>query len=100
MLSKIMDRLFVVAGALIFVQAPLLMHQYRTQLRGHVAELQIQVSMMRHHAQETGKTLEQYIHKFVSSSDTDFSYQGQLMKGMVARLESLSGGLFEMDHAT
>ncbi len=95
-----MDRLFVVAGALFFVQVPLFMQQYRMQLRGHVAELQMQVSVMQHRAQETGRTLDQYINKFVTSIDSDFSFQGQLMKGMVARLENLSGGLFEMEHAT
>lgn len=99
-MGKILDRLFVVAGALLFLQLPLFMQQYRLQLTGHVAELKLQVTAMQQRAQMTGKTLEQFIQKFQNSSDADFAHQGQIMTNMVDRMHDLSDGLFALDHAS
>jgi Protein of unknown function (DUF2937) len=96
----ILDRIFVVVGALLFSQAPLFMHQYRQQLAGHVAELQLQVEVMRNAALLSGKTLEQFVSKFLQSSDTDFSRQGQIMQGMVQRWHELSEGLHSLDNSS
>lgn len=95
-LAGILDRVFAVIGALLFLQAPMFMMQYVHNLAGHVAELQLQMELMRKTAASTGKTLEQYVSKFMSNSDPDFSKQGEIMQGMIDRWENLSSGLHSL----
>jgi Protein of unknown function (DUF2937) len=95
-IGKLIDRTFVVIGALIFSQAPLYMQQYTQQLSGHVAELNIQVDAMKKTAQQADKTLEQFIQKFLASGDADFRMQGELMQGMIERWNHLTEGLLAM----
>ncbi len=89
-INGLLDRIFAVAGALLFSQAPVFIQQYKQQLAGRVAELQSQVEKMRWVAHQSGKTLDMYIQKFVSQSDADFARQGELMQGMVMRHADLS----------
>jgi len=97
---KLLDRIFVVMGALICIQAPLFMQQYHQQLVGRVDELAQQVDMMHQVAMESNKSLEQFIFKFVTNNDIDFSRQGNIMKGMVDRWRYLSEGLSSVDNAS
>lgn len=99
-ISSIIDRIFVVIGALIFLQMPLFMHQYQMQLVGHVAELQWQVDWMHKAAMESGKTLDGYIKKFANNSDKDFVRQGEMMEVVVKRWHQLSTGLQELQNAS
>lgn len=98
--AKIMDRFFVVVFALIFLQLPLFMQHYQQNLVGHVDELQWQIDSMREVAFESGKTLEQFIEKFVTSDDQDFSGQGEVMSKMVIRWEKMSASLQALTHAS
>lgn len=88
----LIDRLFAVASALIFSQIPIFMQHYQQHLSGHVTELQMQVQSMRNAAALTGKSLQQYVIKFLSSEDVDFKNQGNLMNEMIHRYNSLSEG--------
>lgn len=76
-------------GALIFSQFPMFLQQYQIRLSGHVEELEQQVKAMRHTAELSGKSLSEYIHKFLHSQDFDFVNQGLFMEGMLNRLRSL-----------
>lgn len=91
-LGGLIDRLFAVGGALTFSQFPLFMQQYQQHLSGHVTELQTQVQAMRNAASLTGKSLHQYVVKFLSSGDVDFKHQGELMNSMIQRHQSLMEG--------
>jgi hypothetical protein len=99
-IGGLIDRIFAVAGALAFSQIPLFMQQYQLHLSGHVAELQMQVQAMRNSAALTGKSLEQYIMKFLNSSDLDFKNQGDLMRAMIQRYENLAEGYNALQNAT
>lgn len=99
-LVTLLDRLFAVAGALVFSQAPLFIHQYSLQLEGHQAELHLQINAMSQAALQTGKTLDQYIHKFISSSDDDFQLQGEIMQAMVVRWNHLSKTLSSLQESS
>lgn len=99
-LSNVIDRIFVVLGALVFMQMPLFMHQYQQQLIGHVAELQWQVNWMHKSAMESGKSLDGYITKFAHSADKDIAHQGEMMQIVVKRWHHLSGGLLALQNAT
>lgn len=96
----IIDRICAVAGAFLFSQFPLFMQYYTHQLIGHVAELQWQVSTMRHSASMVGKSLDQYISKFSSHADSDFSLQGKMMQQTLDRWHHFSEGLQGMQQAT
>jgi len=98
-ISKMLDRIFAVVGALVFIQFPVFMEQYVMHLTGRVDELQYQVLLMREAATQSGKTLKEFITKFTESSDLDFSRQGEIMLGMVQRLTSFSETLASLLNA-
>lgn len=87
------DRLFAVIGAIIFAQAPLFMQQYMQQVTGRGEELYQQVKAMKEAARFSGKSLDQLISKFLSSSDIDFVHQGELMQALVQRWQTLESAL-------
>jgi len=90
---KMLDRIFAVIFALILMQFPMFMEQYSTRLSGHVSELTYQVKQIEEIAKGSGKNLDQFIQKFISSKDDDFSKQGSLMGAMVTRKDKLSSSL-------
>jgi hypothetical protein len=92
-IGSILDRLCVVAGAFVGSQIPEFFQQYTQRLSGHVSELHRLLNQMRQVASYSNKTLEQYIHKFISSSDPDFVHQGEFMQGMVSRFDELNQAL-------
>lgn len=96
----VLDRLFVVVGALLFLQAPLLIQQYTTQLSGHADELRYQVQQLEKGAKESDKTLAAYIYKFTGNADPDFARQGQIMQELVSRWEEFQGSLDSLRQAT
>jgi hypothetical protein len=99
-INGMVDRLFAVAGGLALSQAPLFMLQYTQRLAGHVQELQLQVAMMRQAASLTGKSLEQYVGKFLASQDPDFLSQGILMQKMTVRADLMARQLHALQEAT
>lgn len=99
-IGGLLDRIFAVIGALLFSQVPVFMQQYTQRLAGHVAELSIQIEKMRQAASLTGKTLQQYVQKFMSASDPDFARQGVIMNEMTHRWQNLSEGLTAMQNAS
>jgi hypothetical protein len=92
-INGLLDRLFVVAGAFLGSQVPPYMQQYTQRLAGHVDELQFLLEQMRHMAAYSNKNLDQYIYKFLSSSDPDFIQQGVFMQTIVTRWHNLSDAL-------
>lgn len=88
-LVNMLDRIFSLAGALIFSQAPMFMLQYKQQLAGHVAELHLQIEAMTEAALLSGKDLKTFIHKFLTNSDVDFVHQGEIMQNMSERYQTL-----------
>lgn len=99
-ISKIIDRTLVIAGALIFSQAPVFMLQYHQMLVGHVNELNIQVNAIKTNALQVNKPLETYIDKFLNNSDIDFRLQGELMQSTVERWHVLNDGLVSLQNAS
>ncbi len=98
--GSLIDRLFVVAGAFIGSQVPEFMNQYTQRLSGHVAELDHLLQNLRQAAAFSNKTLEQYIQKFLTNSDPDFSHQGEFMQTMLTRWQDLSLSLQKMTESS
>jgi hypothetical protein len=99
-IGNLLDRLCVVAGAFIGSQIPEFMQQYTQRLAGHVDELQRLLNQIRQVATYSNKTLEQYIQKFISSSDPDFVHQGEFMQGMLVRCDELYQSLIHLMHSS
>lgn len=99
-LSFIIDRIFVVLGALLFSQIPNFFIHYTQRLGGHVSELKLQIDAMQQAALKSGKTLPEFIHKFQSHGDADIALQGGIMNDMMARFIDLSSAYTAMLDAT
>lgn len=83
------DRISAVVGAFIFSQVPLFFQQYIQLLAGHLAEAEYQMTKVSFAAHQSGKTLSEYIGKFLSQSDPDFVAQGHIMQEMLTRVSTL-----------
>lgn len=99
-IGGLIDRTCVFVGALSFSQIPLFMQQYQHHLAGHVSELQALILSMKESAALTGKSLEQYVSKFLSSTDPDFVRQGELMHQMMQRFQKLQEGYEALNHTS
>ena len=97
---SLLDRIFAVGGALICVQAPMYIQQYGHHLSGRVAELKLQINGMLNAATAGGKTLQQFINRFIESGDSDFMRQGQLMLSSAKRYDELSGALSSLNQSS
>jgi hypothetical protein len=99
-LVGILDRIIGVICALMFAQLPLFIQQYQHQLLGHVAELHMQVEAVKNAAHANGKTLLQYIQRFIDSADIDFAKQGELLQNMYERSTTLAQSSLLLEQAT
>jgi Protein of unknown function (DUF2937) len=95
-----LDRVFSVGGAFIFSQIPFFIQQYQQNLSGRLDELTKHVQQMRDAAKLSGKTLHQYIVKFLQSGDADFSRQGQIIQEMVDRWKELTNSSLALNEAS
>jgi hypothetical protein len=98
-IGKTTDRIGAILGAFSFSQIPMYIQSYFLQLYGHLAELQYQIEQMRIAAMQNGKTLEQFIQKFVTSSDPDYKAEGELMNSMVERSDTFAQNLYALQKA-
>ncbi len=94
-----LDRIFAVVGAFLMSQFPQFYDQYLQRTMGHLEELNRQIDLMRQAATLTGKTLDSYIRKFLTSDDLDILHQGNLMQQMTERANDLAEGAAAMMHA-
>lgn len=98
--DALFDRIFAVIGALVFSQAPLFFQHYMQRLSGHVDELTFQMNAIQQIAERGGKSLSEYIHKFVAHADSDIAAQGQLLQQMIKRHSELNYALVTMQEAS
>lgn len=87
------DKIFSVSGLFIGSQLPVFMQQYQQRLSGHVNELNQITTQLQFLAAHSGKTLDQYVNKFLGSADPDFHSQGEFMQALVVRANELAQAL-------
>lgn len=87
-IDAILDRFSAVFGAILMVQAPEFFQQYLQRLGGHVDELRRQIAQLKHFSLIGGKTLHDYIQKFLTYQDADIAAQGKYMESLVVRYEN------------
>jgi hypothetical protein len=100
MFMRWLDRLSTIAGALILSQLPQYLQQYTQRLGGHADETRLQVEQLHALAAHSGKSLAQYIHKFMVNNDLDFARHGEWMQQLVDRHARLSMAWESMLNAT
>jgi len=93
MIRTFFERAFSVVLVLLACQFPLFIQQYEMRLSGHVVELRRFVASLEKSAQDSRKSLPEYIRKFVGHKDRDIANQGKLLEGVVERYKS-----FESSH--
>lgn len=99
-LSYLITRAVIILTALLFSQFPAFENSYSQRLAGHLDELRYQVELMQEVAKRSGKTLDEFIGKFIASSDEDFQRQGQLMHGEKVRLIAMENAVFNFENAS
>lgn len=82
------EKLIALLGALVCLQFPQFYLQYMHELKGHILELKHQVSLFEQAARISGKSLTEWITKFIYNEDPDIALQGKLLQDMVERLNS------------
>lgn len=100
LIGGLIERLFILVGAAVFAQLPLFMRAYLYRLSGHLEELRYQVTTLEAVAQRGGKSLSEYVAKFVASADLDFISQGEWMGLMTERLARLEGAFAALSSAS
>lgn len=98
-LTKFVDRVFAVVGAVTFLQAPQFIQSYTLSLSGHLAEVSWQLDQMRQMTQKSGRTLSELVSKFLASSDPDIHFQGELIQGLINRETSFASALHSLSKA-
>lgn len=99
-LTHLIDRLCIIAGVFAGSQIPEFIQQYSQRLAGHVHELERLLAQLRQTASYSNKTLDQYIQKFMASSDPDFASQGHFMNGIFTRWEELNQALNHLSQSS
>lgn len=97
--TKIVDRSFAVAGAIVFLQAPQFIQDYKQHLAGHLSEVSWQLDQLRHMTKMTGRTLEALVDKFIHNSDNDVVFQGNLIETLIKRELSFKEALNALSQA-
>jgi len=100
LLNGLLDRLFIIASAFLFNQIPAFMLQYMQRLSGHIDELKNLVTELNKIAYANGKTLDQYIQKFLKSSESDILQQGQFIQSIQFRLSDFSQALAHLQESS
>lgn len=99
-IDRMSDRIFSIAGALVFSQFPQFVAQYIQRLGGHVDELKSIIYRYQSAASENGKSLEAFIQAHLGSGVTDFVNSGKIMKSNIDRFSYLSDSLSALASST
>jgi hypothetical protein len=82
-----LDRVFSMAGAVIFSQIPRFMDQYKDVLQGALFESSKMVQSITLRANEVHRSLEEFIGKHLGSQDPDFIASGKIMQEALNRYD-------------
>lgn len=93
MFKKYFFRAYLLFVVILFSQFPLFVNQYIVRLESHLKENQRTVLALEKAALSVGKSLPEYIQRFISSQDPDFHSQGIFMKDIEERNSFLQEAL-------
>ena len=96
----ILKIVIIILSVFLFSQFPAFANSYLQRLSGHVDELRYQTVLMEENASLSGKTLDEFIGKFIRNIDEDFQRQGHTMNLLKERLKSLENARFNLEKAS
>ncbi|MCL2155228.1 MAG: DUF2937 family protein [Leptospirales bacterium] len=99
-LEAVIDRIVSVVGAVIFIQIPTFLVQYKQRLGGHVDELARLINQYKSAAAGNGKTVEEYIGLHLNSGVNEFISTGKLMTENMERFNELSLALLNLSESS
>ncbi len=85
----LIDRILCVLGAVLFSQGPEFMQQYLQRLGGHLDEASRQLATFTSAATEAGLTLDQFVARTATNSDTSVARLGRVMSEAADRVDAL-----------
>ncbi len=99
-LVTIGDRIFACIVVFSCMQIPSFIYQYMDYLQGRVDELGLQIESYRSIAAQGGKTIKEFVSKFLSNTDPEIAAQGRLMEDNLVRFDQMSGALASLKDAS
>ena len=95
-IEQTIDRITIVAFAILFIQIPHFVVQYKQRLGGHVDELASIIQQYKEAATLSGKTIKEYINLFLDSGIPEFINAGKIMNLNLERLDYLNKALNDL----
>ena len=99
-ITQAIDRITIVVFAILFIQFPQFIVQYKQRLGGHVDELSAIIKQYAEVANLNGKSVQEYINLFLDSGKSEFISTGKLMSLNLQRFDYLSNALNDLMSAT
>lgn len=81
--QKLFERIFAIAGALVFIELPRFMYSYHLILKGHLSELSLQIQNLEQLSLLSRQNFKEFINKFLQNSDQDFQAIGFHMLSLI-----------------
>lgn len=97
--TRIVDRCFAAASAIVFLQAPQFIRDYTQVLHGHLAEVSWQVNQIQKLASKSHSSINDLIQKYLSHSDPDISFQGNFVEMLIQREQEYNHAFQALSHA-
>jgi hypothetical protein len=91
--ESVLDRIISAAGAIVFMQIPAFLVQYKQRLGGHVDELAHLIKRYKSAAAENSRTIDEYIGLHLQSDVKEFVSTGKIMSENMERFTDLSAAL-------
>jgi len=95
-IEQLIDRITIVIFAMLFIQFPQFIVQYKQRLGGHVDELTAIIQQYKEVAALNGKSIKEYIYLFLNSGISEFVSTGKIMNSNLQRLDYLSNALNDL----
>jgi len=94
--EQVIDRITIIIFAILFVQFPQFIVQYKQRLGGHIDELTSIIQQYKEVATLNGKSIQEYINLFLNSGVSEFVSTGKIMNLNLQRLDYLSNALNDL----
>lgn len=91
--ESLFDRAVSAAGAVVFMQIPAFIVQYKQRLGGHVDELALLIRKYKAAAADNSRTIDEYIGLHLQSDVKEFVSTGKIMSENLERFTDLSTAL-------
>jgi len=91
--ESLLDRAVSAAGAVVFMQIPAFLVQYKQRLGGHVDELALLIRKYKAAAADNSRTIDEYIGLHLQSDVKEFVSTGKIMSENLERFTDLSAAL-------